>query len=176
MERPADQATTKYLDLGTFRVYEREIPNFVPNHPIRDFLGTLIKLTSQGYRMQVHAIDGLANGLYFMLASKRLQRVELFLNGHTDPNYGFKVAYPKETIQGMDIPSVEERIRLLKAPLAEFDGTKMERNLLEDYPLFRFHLNPTDEYDDRVLKSLTRSIVNPNTFEYEAKSLVPPER
>lgn len=171
MEGEVKEGTVKYRPLGTLKVFERDLKTGEPiSSNLTGFLDGLIALTSRGNRLSDK--KSLQSAIYWILQTKKLQGIGLGLNGNSSDSYSIDVSFPKETVEDIGFTSADERIDSIRKPLEDFDEQTMERNMLEEYPVFRFAMS--EEIQDGFpgfTCGLRRSPKDPKILEFEVKKL-----
>jgi len=174
MEGDVKEPPVRHTKLGELKIFEddKKIESEIMASKLAGFLNTLIKITSRGNSLADER--NLSSALFWILETKNMQEIQLLLNGHSFPNYTIEIAYPKDTVQGNGYIPIEERIESLRKSFENFDENTMERNKLEEYPVFRFIVG--QDVDDKFpgfMYGLRRNEKNPRILEFEVKSLRP---
>src|SRR3989344_4861310 len=173
MEDEVKEALVKHQSLGYLKIFERDLKiGEVISGKLADFLNNLVAITSRGNRPTSR--ESFRSAIYWILQTKKLSRIELTLNGNQTANYSIDVQYPKETVEGRGFTPDSERIEELRRPLQEFDEATMEKNNLDEYPVFSFRMS--EEMSDGFpgfMSGLRRNQSDPKILEFEVKKLAP---
>ena len=173
MEEEIGEGSAKQRNLGTLKVFDQDLKiGEVISGKLADYLNNLVAVTSRGNRPTNR--ETFRSAINWILQTKKLSRIELTLNGNQTANYSIDVQYPKETVEGRGFTPDSERIEELRRPLQEFDEATMEKNNLDEYPVFSFRMS--EEMSDGFpgfMSGLRRNQSDPKILEFEVKKLAP---